>query len=259
MIAAVRLGGTNSAKAPREVQREMIAPLKNSGVAVCGAIAITLSLSWAEAIAQATDPPPQLQIDDEGVSLAVQQRRSKPITGSNGSIVVSIGDITGGMVLVSLNDTKSATARRTPATVLRETPMSAGELARFEVGDRTYILSLQRLHNVLVGDDTAEFNIIHDKNVTKEMKEADAAKRSKPREIKAGEQTETNVSGTLKFRGISRSGSADLTVDGKPFSVEPSGWVYLTHDEILEVNSISAERDSITIELYHPAPFPRPF
>lgn len=237
----------------------MIAPVKLSAFALCGAVAIILSLSGIDAVAQATDAAPQLQIDEQGVSIVVQQRRSKPIPGSNGSIVLSIGDITGGMVLVSLNDKESATLRRTPATVLRETPMAAGELVKFEVEDRTYVLFLQRLNNVVVGDDTAEFNIVHHEDTTEEMKEADAAKRSKRQEIRVGERTETNVSGALEFRGITRIGSADLTVDGKPFAVQPSGWVYLTHDEILEVSSVSAERDAITIELYHPAPFPRPF
>lgn len=163
------------------------------------------------------------------------------------------------MVLVSLNDKESATLRRTAATVLRDNPMSAGELAKFKVEDRTYMIFLQRLNNVLVGDDTAEFTIVRREDITQEMKAADAAKRSKPQEIKAGERIETNVSGVIEFRGIARTGSADLTADGKPFAVRPSGWVYLTHDEILEVVSVSAGRDAITIELYHPAPFPRPF
>lgn len=258
-MSDVRLGGRYCARAIREVQNRMIPPVKVSAFAVWGAVAIVLSPPGSDTIAQAPDPAPQLRIDEQGVSLVVQQRRSRPIPGSNGSIVLSIGDITGGMVMVSLNDKESASARRTPATVLRETPLSIGELAKFKVEDRLYSLFLRRLNNELVGDDTAEFNVVRQEDITKEMKEADAAKRSKPQEIKVGERIDTNVSGTLEFRGIDRTGSAALTLDGKPFAVRPSGSVNLTHDEILEIVSVSGKRDAITIELYHPAPFPRPF
>lgn len=238
----------------------MIARVKTPAYTTCGAVAIILSLSMTHGIAQAVDGTPQLQVDKQGVLLVVQQRRSKPIPGSNGSIVISISDITGEMVLVSLNDEESATLRRTPATILRETPMAAGECAEFEVDDRAYVLFLQRLHNVLIGDDTAEFKIVHHQDVTDAMKKADTDKASRSQEIKIAGRIETSVSGRLELLGIEGK-SAELRLDDKPFrfSVDGSQWVYLSHDEILQVNSVSAERGAVAIELYHPAPFPRPF
>ena len=146
------------------------------------------------------------------------QRRSMLVPGSNGSIVLSIGDITGGMVLVSLNDRDSAASRRTPATMLRETPMVAGELVDFEVEDQKYIVFLQRWDSTLFGDDEADFSIVRQKDVTDEMKKAHARRQSKPQKIKCGGQIETHDSGTLECRGITPAGSVDMTLNGMRFT-----------------------------------------
>ena len=92
-------------------------------------------------------PPEKLDLGDSG-PITVIQRYSKPLPGSRGYLSLSIGDITAGQTLVTV---RSGDGR----ALMDQRSMREGETATFEYNGAQYALSVQRMVNLLVGDDWA--------------------------------------------------------------------------------------------------------
>lgn len=86
-------------------------------------------------------------------TVTLYQRSCKAIPGSNGRIVLDIGDITAGQVLVSAYGPGDQ-------TVIDMTSMRVGSAVPMIVGDQTYMVVLDRLVNLFAGRDFAEFSFM---------------------------------------------------------------------------------------------------
>lgn len=206
---------------------------------------LVLLLVWATASQAAWGQDPQQEGRSvakfpESVTMTLLQRQSGTIPNSKGMLTLSIGDVTGQMVLVSISD-KRATK------IVPETPICIDEKIQFEVENRKHILTLSQLEDRWFGDDSATFTIEQG-----EVKDHGAAFTSK-----FGESTKTKVSGELAFQRFSPRGSVEMRLRKREFSLQPGDWCWLSNDEILKVLSASEER--VTYRLYQPAPTPGPF
>ena len=96
--------------------------------------------------------PQQLELPEEQRPLVVQQRRKATLPGSNGWLEVQIDDITGGRVLLTLATADGSAL--VPQRVVHER-----DHVEFQVGEKSYVLYVKRLVNLLIGDDHAEFTV----------------------------------------------------------------------------------------------------
>ncbi len=84
-------------------------------------------------------------------SLTLHQRTTQSLPGTN-DLLLTIGDITAGQTLVSLE-------WRDGERVLGPRSLRAFEAVEIEVTGQRWLLTLEQLHNELVGDDWAEFSL----------------------------------------------------------------------------------------------------
>ena len=96
--------------------------------------------------------PESLRLPEGGAEVAVIQRRTAELPGSNGFLVLRLGDISAGRVPVTLYG-------RDGRTLHEQRFMAEGDTLGFDVGDDRYSLALTKLVNLLVGDDHAEFRV----------------------------------------------------------------------------------------------------
>lgn len=93
----------------------------------------------------ATTAPVAAQEQQEEVRFSQRQRTTKPLPGLD-AVRVSIGDVTGGKVKLSL-----ALADGTP--LVEERKLGNGDQVKFEHDGRAYRLTVSKLRNALIGDD----------------------------------------------------------------------------------------------------------
>lgn len=95
--------------------------------------------------------PPPLSLDS-AVEFSVSQRTTTPLPKSDGKLLLTLDDITAGQVLVTLSwhDGKAIVATRS----LRQK-----DIVTFTVSNHVYKLTLKKLTNVLIGEDTAVFQL----------------------------------------------------------------------------------------------------
>jgi len=117
----------------------------------------TLSVRYSQAgdevtLATLHAPPSRLDLPAGSATVTIIQRCSKEIPGSNGYLRLSLGDITAGQVLT--------TVEAADGTVLvEETSVRAGDSLTFRIGEEDYKLTLTRLVNLLIGDDFGVFEV----------------------------------------------------------------------------------------------------
>jgi hypothetical protein len=113
---------------------------------------LTLAFSQAgqeEMQVELKAPPEKLDLP-QSASLTIIQRYSKPLPGSRGYLTLSIGDITAGQSLVTL---RSADGK----ALIDERSTREGETVPFEFSGGQYTLTMQKMVNLLIGDDYATF------------------------------------------------------------------------------------------------------
>lgn len=86
------------------------------------------------------------------VEMAVWQRSTTIVPGSDGALRLTVDDITHGQVMITL-------LGRDGETVLGATSLAAGGTAEFRLGGVLHTLTLKSLRNVLIGNDSATFVI----------------------------------------------------------------------------------------------------
>jgi hypothetical protein len=96
--------------------------------------------------------PSRLCFEGASAQVTVVQRKSAPLPGSNDYLVLAIDDITHGQVLVEVvgADGEPVAGKRS---------VRQGEAIPLLVGDEVYTLVLDRLVNMLIGDDFAAFTL----------------------------------------------------------------------------------------------------
>ncbi len=115
---------------------------------------ITLAfLSGCGRTEQASAPEPVASIVlDAPVELIVPQSSTNPLPGSNGTVFITLDDITGGQVMTTLllqNGTQIVATR----SVL------PNDVVAFTVNHHAYKIKLIRLTNILMGEDSALFKL----------------------------------------------------------------------------------------------------
>lgn len=198
-------------------------------------------LSPRFAVSQDRIEPKHFELNlSKPVNMKLVQRQSDFIPGSNETLKLKLGDITGTMVLASVLNNKSN-------EVLRETPITIGEKIPFIVDEKKFLVTLNRLENRLVGEDSAELSIEEG-----EVPEDDTAPTSR-----YGDSIKTNVSGKLTFHRLTKRGWIEMQSREQEFALRPGDWCWLSQDEILKI--VSATDTTVVYRLYQPAPTPKPF
>lgn len=83
--------------------------------------------------------------------LIIFQRTSKPLPNFDGSLALTIGDITAGQVETGISTAEGK-------VVLARRSLRQGDSLIFERSGKKYQLQLAVLRNVLIGDDSATFS-----------------------------------------------------------------------------------------------------
>ncbi len=94
----------------------------------------------------------RLSLGEEPVRITVIQRQIKAIPGSNKTITVKLGDITGRQVLTTVRGFLGETIVDTIS--LRE-----GDVVPLQLSGARYYLKLVELRNLVIGDDFAVFEV----------------------------------------------------------------------------------------------------
>lgn len=96
--------------------------------------------------------PDELDFPWNHATITLYQRSIKALPGSNGSLVIRVGDITGGQVLLSIEAEGSA-------PILDMTSIRPGDVKKFSVGGEPFVLVVNRLVNFVIGRDFAVLTI----------------------------------------------------------------------------------------------------
>ena len=88
----------------------------------------------------------------EPIVVTVKQRERELVPGSNDYLRLAIDDVTAGQTLVELRTVEGD-------VLLNRRSVADGGLERFEFNGREYVLSLDKMVNLLIGDDFAVFSI----------------------------------------------------------------------------------------------------
>ena len=94
----------------------------------------------------------ELNLPQAIVSISLEQRRAKPIPGSNDRIKLYLGDITEGQSLLSIKADQDQ-------TLLDDVSVSVGKILEFKLNQKTYYVYVRELRNILVGTDFGIFEI----------------------------------------------------------------------------------------------------
>jgi len=95
---------------------------------------------------------PVLALPRDPLQLTIVQRQTKAIQGSDETIAVHVGDVTGGQVLVEVLPPSGP-------TLVDTISMKPGDVVKFQVAEKVYHLTLVELQNFLFGDDVAMFEV----------------------------------------------------------------------------------------------------
>lgn len=110
----------------------------------------------AACLAQAQNPAPPPQplgaFKELPVEVTVQQRSTQTVPGSGGAVEITIDDITANQVITGLSHKKDG-------VLIKRGSMTPAGSKTFKLHGVGYRLKLLRLHNALIGDDLAVFEI----------------------------------------------------------------------------------------------------
>lgn len=102
-------------------------------------------------VAPAAPSPPPISLDSPA-QFSASQRSTAPLPKSDGKLLLTLDDITAGQVLVTLSwdDGRAVVATRS---------VRQDEIVTFTVSNHVYKLKLEKITNVLIGEDTALFRL----------------------------------------------------------------------------------------------------
>lgn len=103
----------------------------------------------------APQPPKPPAISGLPIDLALKQRTTSPVPGSDGRVSISLEDITHDQVMVSVVKTPADAS----SALLGPLSMKAGDTSTFQFDGGEFVLTLNALDNALVGDDVAKLTL----------------------------------------------------------------------------------------------------
>ena len=116
------------------------------------AFEVELRLGAASALFEFRCVPPKLDLTDPVTTFVVQQRKKVFVPGSRDWLTVHIDDITGGHVLFEIVAADGAIV--VPQRFVRDR-----DHVEFQLASGRYVLTVQKLVNLLIGDDHAELAV----------------------------------------------------------------------------------------------------
>jgi len=97
------------------------------------------------------EPTQSKLIPDGPVNIIIGQRETEEVPGSQAGLLITLGDITGGKVMLTMTDWRGE--------VIPSQAVEQGDVILFDWKDQTHYLSVVRLKNYLMGDDFAELRV----------------------------------------------------------------------------------------------------
>jgi hypothetical protein len=178
----------------------------------------------------ATPAQPKASIvPPEGARMTIVQRQVGRFPASNAKLLVYIGDITNNQTLVKVSD-------RNGTMLLDQVSMKAGDQRPFEYDDAKYIVAVEKLNNLIIGDDFADVRIF-----------APAAGRASDAERIQAAIAKVESSGHTFIRN-GEEHAAKEAADHLRRKLEGAGEQVKTFDEFVEH---VATRSKISGEEYH--------
>ena len=116
------------------------------------AFEVELRLGPASSLFEFRCVPPRLDLQDPVTTFVVPQRKKRFVPGSRDWLQVRIDDITMGRVLLEL-------VAADGSVVVPEQLVHERDYFEFQLASARYVLSVQKLENLLIGDDHAEFHV----------------------------------------------------------------------------------------------------
>jgi len=98
-----------------------------------------------------TEPAPPIMLDAP-TEFTISQRSTVSLPGSDGKLLITIDDITAGQVLTTLS-------WQVGKPVVATRSLRQGDVVTFTVSNHAYKIKLKKLTNVLVGEDSAVFQL----------------------------------------------------------------------------------------------------
>ncbi len=96
--------------------------------------------------------PQGLDFPWDRATITLRQRASKALPGSKGYWRLSLGDITNGQVLLSILDGESQ-------PLVDTLSVTTGDAVPFSIGQQDYVLVVEKLVNLIIGDDYGVFSL----------------------------------------------------------------------------------------------------
>ena len=164
-------------------------------------------------------------------TVTIIQRASAEVPGSKGRLVVNIGDISGEQVPVRVTwDNKELMATRS----LRE-----GAAVELEIENEKYRMTLERLTNVVIGDDSADFLF----DIAEPSSDSQTQNYLREKEIKSLMQHLRELDGAVFIRN-GKEYSVDDAIDHLLRKLEAAGdSIKTTEDFIKLVGTKSSQSD----------------
>jgi len=116
------------------------------------AFEVELRLGPASTLFEFRCVPPRLDLEEPVTTFVVPQRKKRFVPGSRNWLQVHIDDITAGRVLFEL-------VAADGSIVVPEQIVHERDYVEFQLASARYVLSVQKLVNLLIGDDHAEFQV----------------------------------------------------------------------------------------------------
>ena len=96
-------------------------------------------------------PSPAFTLPEDPITISVHQRTKGAIPGSQATRYVRLGDVTGGQVMLSMENARGD-------TILDARSVKNGDVLEFDMGQVHY-LQVVKLHNLLFDEDFVELRI----------------------------------------------------------------------------------------------------
>ncbi|MFH1421696.1 MAG: DUF5329 family protein [Planctomycetota bacterium] len=194
---------------------------------------------WAVTI---KEKPDNIEMKGNITSFIVYQHRCGSIPGTNDYLLVRLDDITGGQVLLSIENANYK-------SIIDKTAVKAGDVLEFTFGENKYKLFVKQLVNVLIGDDWSEIEVFQlDANertmifhLLKEIEESDMTFIREGKEYTAREAAahlrgkfEKEISGVNSLDEFIEKIASSSSTTGNPYYVKLKDGTKLTSAEWLK-------------------------
>jgi len=99
-----------------------------------------------------------LDLKGKPVEMVIIQREERAVPGSDGTVLIRVGDITDGQAFLTIVDDDRK-------ELLSRTSVRTGDVVEFQIGGKHFAVKVNELRNILIGDDFAKLTVIEGKKL----------------------------------------------------------------------------------------------